>query len=227
MAPNAPKTRPSGRDSFVTKIWNQRFPMSVRNARDTSDAMTAINATFHTAYGRASTKSSQKKVRSSAARAETDRDRLLLRWHVAEADRRVMGDEGHRSSGDAGRDCQCENAFEEAGRVALVVGRQRQDRRRDAHGMPMTKVDNSVIWRGRNGKARPTSAVARTMTRLMTFFVTQRMATRSTLAMTRRPLGQDPRHVGERVPSRSTTWATVLVAGAALPMARPRVTPSR
>jgi hypothetical protein len=29
------------------------------------------------------------------------------------------------------------------------------------------------------------------------------------------------------VPSRSTTWATVLVAGAALPMARPRVTPSR
>ena len=56
----------------MTKIWNQRFPMSVRNASHTSDAMAAVNATFHTAYGRASTKSSQKKVRSKAARAETD-----------------------------------------------------------------------------------------------------------------------------------------------------------
>ena len=54
-------------------------------------------------------------------------------------------------------------------------------------GMPIVTADTSVRCRGRNGKGTAVSAAARIATRLIAFLATKRLATRSTLPMTRRP----------------------------------------
>ena len=51
----------------------------------------------------------------------------------------------------------------------------------------MVRVDTSVRWRGRKGNGSEARAAATIASRLIAFFATNRLATRSTLPMTRRP----------------------------------------
>ena len=86
--------------------------------------------------------------------------------------------------------------------------------------MPIVTAETSVRCRGRNGNGRVNSAAEMIATRLITFFATNRFATRSTLPITRRPSASTD-GMCENLPSSSTSWATALVACAPLPMATP------
>ncbi len=88
-------------------------------------------------------------------------------------------------------------------------------------GMPMVRLLTIVRCRGRNGNGTRATPTMRHSSAAYTVLVRNRLATRSTLAMTRRP---SP-NTGGRLPkseSSSTTGATARLTGAPDPMATPR-----
>ena len=87
-------------------------------------------------------------------------------------------------------------------------------------GMPIVTADTRVRCRGRNGNGSANAAAVTMAMRLMTFFATKRLATRSTLLMTRRPSASTDGRC-ENLPSSSTSCATALVACAPLFIATP------
>jgi hypothetical protein len=88
-------------------------------------------------------------------------------------------------------------------------------------GTPMVSAATMVRCRGKNGYAIPAVPTATAMIAAYTVLVTNSLATRSMLAMTRRA---SPRSCGmaANVPSSSTTRATDRLASLPEPMAMPR-----
>ena len=84
----------------------------------------------------------------------------------------------------------------------------------------MATVLTSVTWRGRNGYGQPATATLSDRSSDRTFLVRNRAATRSMLAMTRRP-SATTYGMTANWSSRSTSSATARVAGAPEPMATP------
>src|SRR5580704_8216058 len=84
----------------------------------------------------------------------------------------------------------------------------------------MARVSMIVRWRGRNGYGSSVTPTATARSVAQTVLVMNRLATRSMLAVTRRPSATTPGRVANRLSS-STSSATALVAGAPEPMAMP------
>jgi len=85
----------------------------------------------------------------------------------------------------------------------------------------MATVSMIVRWRGRNGYGSSATPTATASSVAQTVLVMKRLATRSMLAVTRRPSATTPGSVAN-LPSSSTSSATAFVAGAPDPTAIPR-----
>ena len=84
----------------------------------------------------------------------------------------------------------------------------------------MARVSMIVRWRGRNGYGSSVTPTATARSVAQTVLVMNKLATRSMLAVTRRPSATTPGSVANRLSS-STSSATALVAAAPEPMAMP------
>src|SRR6478735_6947682 len=198
-APTAPTARDIHRVVVVNEKLKKLWPSGVMNANAANPTIEPTSAVFHGRNGLDSTTRIQNAVNSRAIVAAVDGcQQMTFATLSLDSVFTKHSDAGGAPTSLRARTYDTSTTMPEttpagtANRSTRLrkPGTYRRlfgPRARKKAGMPIVTADTRVRCRGRNGNGRVNSAAVMIAIRLITFFATNRLATRSTLPITRRP----------------------------------------